>query len=365
MPRTVLVTGVSRYLGGRFARQLSTHPEIDTVIGVDVVPPTHDLGGAQFVRADIRNPVIAKIIDRGHVDTVVHMSVIATPVGAGGRTPMKEINVIGSMQLLAACGKSTTLRRLVVKSTTAIYGGSPKDPACFTEEDSAKSVPRQGWGADAVEVEGYVRGFSRRRPDVEVAVLRFANAIGHGVQTECTDYFRLPVAPTVLGFDPRLQFVHEDDLIAALELATVGEVSGTVNVAGDGVLALHQALGISGRPSVPVPRGRMNAVAKLIAKASGVHIGPDLLRLLTYGRVVDTTRMRADLQFEPRFSTRAAFADLVASRAIRPLVEPEKLDESLAKVQGLANSVLEAPPVRLVGAATAPLTRLLTAGVRR
>ena len=238
MGRVVLVAGVSRYLGGRFARLVAADPKVRRVIGVDVVPPQDDLGEVEFVRADIRNPVIAKVIDRAGVDTVVHMNVIATPMGAGGRVTMKEINVIGTMQLLAACQRAEGVRRLVVKSTAAVYGSSPRDPAIFTEDTGAKVLPRSGWGKDSVEVEGYVRGFSRRRPDVEVAMLRRANVLGPGIRTALTDYISLPVVPTVMGFDARLQFVHEDDAIEALRLATVGPVAGIVNVAGTGVLLL-------------------------------------------------------------------------------------------------------------------------------
>lgn len=343
MSRVVLVTGVSRYLGGQLCRQLSVDPTVSAVIGVDVVPPSHDLGSAQFIRADIRNPVIAKIIERHRVHTVVHMSVLPRPAGAGGRAPMKEINVIGSMQLLAACGKSASVRRLVVKSTAAVYGGSPRDPACFTEEETAKQLPRAGWGADSVEVEGYVRGFSRRRPDVDVVVLRFANALGPGLTTEVTDYFRMPLAPTVLGFDPRLQFVHEDDLIAALALATTGDVTGTINVAGDGVLTLGQALGITGRPPMPVPRGRLDAVSRTLGRLFGVELGPDLIRLLTYGRGLDTTRMRTDLGLQPRFTTRDTFCDMVDSRGVRPLVEPGTIESVFARLESVAGAVTAGP----------------------
>ena len=128
MGRVVLVTGISRDIGRRFARAATGDPSIDRVIGVDVVPPRGDIGDVSFVRADIRNPVIAKVIAKEDVDTVVHMSVIATPGSAGGRGTMKELNVIGSMQLLAACQKSTTVERLVVKSTTTVYGSEPARP---------------------------------------------------------------------------------------------------------------------------------------------------------------------------------------------------------------------------------------------
>ncbi len=127
--KVVLVTGVSRDLGRRFARCLAADPDVDRVVGVDAVPPRDDIGDVTFIRADIRNPVIAKVIAKERVDTVVHMSVIATPGSAGGRGTMKELNVIGTMQLLAACQKSESIRHLVVKSTSTVYGASSRDPA--------------------------------------------------------------------------------------------------------------------------------------------------------------------------------------------------------------------------------------------
>src|SRR6478735_10431544 len=195
---------------------LTSQPGITRVIGVDVIPPPHDIGGAEFVRADIRNPMIGKIITQADVDTVVHMNVIATPLSAGGRVSQKEINVIGTMQLLAACQKAPGIRRLVVKSSAAVYGSSPRDPAMFTEDMGPKALPRAGFGKDSVEVEGYVRGFARRRPDVGITMLRCANLIGPRIETTLTRYLSLPVVPTVLGFDPRLQFCHEEDALAAL-----------------------------------------------------------------------------------------------------------------------------------------------------
>jgi UDP-glucose 4-epimerase len=314
MGRTVLVAGVSRYLGGRFARILTADPAVSRVIGVDVIPPPQDIGDADFVRADIRNPVIAKVIARAGVDTVVHMNVIATPTGAGGRVSMKEINVIGTMQLLAACQKAAGVRRLVVKSSAGVYGSSPRDPAMFTEDTGAKVLPRAGWGKDSVEVEGYVRGFSRRRPDVQVTQLRFANIIGPGIRTAFADYFRLPLMPTVMGYDPRLQFVHEDDSLEALRIATVGDATGVVNIAGDGVLLLSQAARMAGRPTLPVPGPASGPIGQVLRRFGLVDFTGEQLRLLQFGRVLDTTRMREVLGFEPRYTTREAFADFVRGR---------------------------------------------------
>ena len=339
MAEVVLVTGVSRYLGGRFAQMLSSTPGISRVIGVDVVPPPHDIGSTEFVRADIRNPMIAKVIARAEVDTVVHMNVIATPLSAGGRVSMKEINVIGTMQLLAACQKAPSLQRLVVKSTAAVYGSSPRDPVLFTEDMGAKVLPRAGWGKDSVEVEGYVRGFSRRRPDVDVAVLRLANFIGPGVRTALTDYFELPVVPTVLGFDPRLQFVHEDDGLHALRLATVGDVTGVVNVAGDGVITVQQAVGMTGRASVPVPSAMVSAVAQAMRRTGRADFPDDQVRFLSYGRGMDTTRMRTGLRLEPRYGSRDAFADYVHGRRLAGPLSSDVLEGLEAAVLGVAGRI--------------------------
>ena len=322
MGRVVLVAGASRYLGTRFARLISAEPTVSRVIGIDVVPPAGDIGSCEFVRADIRNPIIAKVMASESVDTVVHMNVIATPTGAGGRVAMKEINVIGTMQLLAACQNAPSVQRVVVKSTTAVYGASPSDPTSFTEDADARALPRSGWGKDSVEVEGYVRGFSRRRPDVAVSTLRLANIVGPGIRTPLTDYFSLPVLPTVFGFDPRLQLLHEDDALEAMRLATIGDGVGVVNVAADGVLLLSQAAAIVGRPTVHVPSQLTGVVWQLMRRTRVVDFSPEQVRFLTYGRVVDTTRMRQVLGLEPAFTTRAAFEDFVEGRSLHGPLSP-------------------------------------------
>ena len=308
--RVVLVTGVSRDLGRRFARAAAADPAVRRVIGVDVIPPRGDIGDVSFVRADIRNPVIAKIIAKEDVDTVVHMSVIATPGSAGGRNTMKELNVIGTMQLLAACQKAPGLQHLVVKSTTTVYGASNRDPAMFTEDMEPRRLPRSGYAKDVAEVEGYVRGFARRRPDVRVTMIRAANVIGPHVHSPITSYFRLPVVPTVLGYDPRLQFLHERDLIDVLRHAVVTDVPGTFNVAGDGVLMLSQALRRIQRASVPLPGFAVGNIGSALRSARVADFSPEQLSFITYGRGVDTTRMRTMLGFEPEFTTAEAFSRL-------------------------------------------------------
>ena len=312
MARVVLVTGVSRDLGRTFARSLAAQPGIARVIGVDVVPPRGDLGEVSFVRADIRTPVIAKIIAKEDVDTVVHMSLIATPGSAGGRKTMKELNVIGTMQLLAACQRAESVQHLIVKPTTTVYGASNRDPAMFREDMEPRRAPRSGYAKDIAEIEGYVRGFDRRRSDVRVTTLRCANVIGPNVVSPMTSYFKLPVIPTVLGYDARMQFLHETDLYAALRHAVLTDVAGTFNIAGDGILMLSQALRRLQRPAVALPGFAVGQLGSVLKSARVAEFSPEQLAFLTYGRGVDTTRMRTVLGFEPDYDTAGAFADFAA-----------------------------------------------------
>ncbi|MGQ0844295.1 MAG: NAD-dependent epimerase/dehydratase family protein [Sporichthyaceae bacterium] len=317
MGRTVLVTGVSRYLGSRLVRSLNDEPGVDRVIGIDVVPPRTDLGRAEFVRADIRNPIIAKVIGAAEVDTVVHMSV--SGASGPGAASLKELNVIGTMQLLAACQKAPSLRRLIVKSTTTVYGSSSRDPALFVESSEPLIAPRSGFAKDAVEVETYVRGFGRRRSDVGVTVLRFANFIGPEIDSPFTRLFTLPVVPTVLGHDARLQFVHSRDGLEVLRRAVVGDHQGVFNVAGPGVMLLSQAARKAGRPTVALPASAIGKAGSLARRTGLLNLSDELVQYLTHGRAVDTTRLAEVFGFRPAWSTVEAFEDFLAARGRGPL----------------------------------------------
>jgi UDP-glucose 4-epimerase len=311
--RVVLVTGVSRFLGARVANTLQADPRIERVIGVDTVPPATSLGRTEFVHVDIRTPSIAKVISSAEVDTVIHLNLVTSP--SVPRAKVKEFNVIGTMQLLAACQRSPDTRKLVVRSSAAVYGSSPMDPAVFAEDDEPVEVPTSGYAKDAVEVEGFVRGLCRRRSDLTVSVLRFANFLGPGVDSPLTRYLRMPIVPTVLGFDPRLQFVHEDDGVEVLRRMTVEDHPGTFNVAGDGVLLLSQALRRAGRSYLPLPSPSIAAVGDAGRRFAGLSgFSPELLRWLTYGRVLDTARLEAELSWSPKHTTEAAFADFVSAQ---------------------------------------------------
>lgn len=328
VPDVVLVTGVSRFIGAHLAGRLADSPGVGRVLGVDVVPPPRELsrrmGSAEFVRADIRNPLIAKIISEARVDTVVQASTDSDGAPSA-RTAHKEMNVLGTMRLMAACQSSPLVRKLVVKSTSAVYGASSRDPAVLTEDTAPKDLPSSGYSKDAVEVEGYARGLGRRRPDMDITVLRFTDLVGPRVDSTLTRYFSLPLVPTVLGRDARLQLLHSEDALAVLQRAALEEHPGVFNVGGDGVLMLGQAIRRAGRVPTPVPGAAIPSLTGFLRGANLAGLSADQLKLLSFGRVVDTTRLRERFGFVPRWTTQQAFDDFVHGRDLRPLVSPERI----------------------------------------
>ena len=323
MARRILVTGAARSTGRRLVAALAEEPEVAAVVAVDHREPQAPFPAkVRFLGTDLRSPALVKAVESAGIDTCVHLGVSAEPLAAGGRPTMKERNVMGTMQLLAAAYHASDLRHLVLKSTTAVYGAGAGDPAVWTESMSHET-PRHGFGKDAIEVEDYVRSFDRRRPDVAVTVLRLANQVGPTVDNPLTRYFELPVCPTVLGFDPRLQFLHEEDTAEVLLRATMGPaVPGTFNVAGDGVVLLSQAIRIAGKPPLPIPEPLVGRVAELVGRT--VDFSPEQVRFLQYGRVADTSAAAEQLGFLPKWTSLHAFEDF-ASRLHRLITEEQVL----------------------------------------
>ena len=325
-PKVVLVTGACRFLGGYLTARLAANQASERVIAVDAIAPSKDLlrrmGRAEFVRADIRNPFIAKVIRNNDVDTVVHAAAASYAPRAGGRAALKELNVMGAMQLFAACQKAPALRRVVLKSTSEVYGSSPRDPVVFTEDCTSRRPLGSGFAQDSLDIEGYARGLGRRRPDIAVTILRLANLIGPAMDTALSRYLAGPLVPTVLGRDARLQLLHEQDALGALERGTMAGKAGTFNIGADGIIMMSQAIRRAGRIALPVPGFGVWAVDSLRRLNNYTEINREQLNYLSFGRVMDTTRMKTELDYHPKWSTAEAFDDYVRGRGLTPIIDP-------------------------------------------
>lgn len=316
-----------------FAGRLESDPAIERVVAVDQREPARPLSRTRQVRTDLRDPALAHVLDEEAIDTLVHLSTTAAPQAAGGRARMKEHNVLGTMHLMAAAQRTPTMRTVVLRSTTAVYGSDHRDPALFRETDEPRQPLTRGFGRDATEVEDEVRQLAQRREDVTVALLRFANVVGPNVDSSVLSLFGLPVVPTVFGFDPRLQFCHEQDALEALAWAIDGRLTGAVNVAGDGVLYLSQCIRLAGRIGVPVPAPFVSGVASAVRRSGRVDASGDQLRLLQYGRAVDTTELRTRFGLAPSYSSRAALEDALDHQRLHGWLDRRRVERIERQLQ--------------------------------
>jgi UDP-glucose 4-epimerase len=317
--RRILVTGLSSYWGGRLAQALERDPEIETVIGVSPEDPTCELERTEFVRVGTQHALLRRIVQAAEIDTVVDTRLI---VDSGQASPRRahENNVIGTMNILAACGgPDSPVRKVVFKSSAHYYGCERDDPAFFTETMQRPHPPRTRIESDIVEAESAVRGFAERNREVTVTVLRFVNGLGPDLRTSHTALLSLPLVPSILGFDPRYQFIHEDDIVGVLEHAVGHDLPGVYNAAGDGVLVLSEVAGLLGRPPAPVlpPWGTGLAASGL--RTVGIRIPDEVLQQLRYGRGVDNRKLKAagcTLGYTTR-ETVMRFAEALRVRGLR------------------------------------------------
>jgi UDP-glucose 4-epimerase len=309
--RRVLTTGVGSYLGTLLAARLERDPEVEAVVGLDMRAPRQPLARTEVIRADIRDPSIAPLVARAEVDTVVHNSIVRQPGPGMSPRAMHDINVIGSLQLLAACGHAPSIRAIVIRGSAGVYGAEPHAPQFLGEEMTRLFPSRTRFQRDVAEIENYFETYSRRRPQVICTMLRYQPAIGPSLDTQITRYLSQPACPTYLGFDPRIQLVHEDDALDSLIAAIRRPVRGAVNVAARGTIGLARMIRTARRPQLPIAGPLFGPIVGAARRVGLDSYSDDFRRLLRYGRGVDIARLEREVGHRPRYSTTEALEDWV------------------------------------------------------
>ena len=360
--RRILVTGLSTPWGGRLAQALERDQAVEAVIGVDRTPPKVALERTEFVQVADSHSLIRRIVDAAEIDTVVDTRLVVDSIVTTARRA-HENNVIGTMNVLVACnGPDSPVRKVVFRSSAHVYGCEQDDPAFFTETMDRRRPPRTALEKDIVEADAAVRDFAARRPGVTVTRLRFANGLGPDLRTSWSRLFALPAVPAILGFDPRLQFIHEDDIVGCLEHAVRHELDGAFNCAADGVLALSEIAGLLSKPFVPLLPPVGTGFAAGVAQRLGIRLPPDVLRQMRFGRGLDNRRMKA-AGYRFRHTTRETIQRLGEHQRVEPILrgaprEPYRYERELEDFLRHSPSVRPAarlPAVEPRNTAPAPL----------
>jgi UDP-glucose 4-epimerase len=304
----VLVTGVAGYWGARLAGHLLTHPGL-RVLGVDHHPPAEELKGLDFVQADVRNALLEDLLRAERVQAVAHLAFVESLRPSEATF---DLNVMGTMKLTGACARAG-VRKLVIKSSAMVYGALPSNSAYLTEDDPLQGSRRYGYTRDALEIEAFCNGVPAQSPDLQLTLLRFPGIAGPHVETPLTRFLNDREAPSLLGFDPLIQVIHADDVVAALEHAVLHDLPGVYNVAAEGVLPLWRAMGLAGKVPLPVAHPLVYWAVSL-GMTRHVPIEPDYLRFPWVG---DLSKLHASFGFTPRYSAEETLREFAGQQRTR------------------------------------------------
>ena len=325
--RVVAVTGACTYLGGELLRRLEEDPRYERVLALDIRPPSVTGAKIELIKLDLTQPTVdselATLLERHQVDTFVHGAFLSHPTHAAEWA--HELEDVGTMHVLNACA-GVEPRRLVMISTTLVYDAHPKNPNFLTEDSELRGHRDSRFVNDKVRAERQVQRFAKEHPDVEVCILRFAPILGPTVSNMYTRFFRRPVAPVMMGHDPLMQFVHEQDAAFALQKAVESDAAGAFNIVGKGVLPYTTVLALLGRVPVPMPQLVARQVTKLLWATQLVGSPPSFLDFLLYLCVADGDKAKRELGFSPRLSIKRTILDFLG-------VAPEDGATDVARAQ--------------------------------
>jgi UDP-glucose 4-epimerase len=320
MSRRILITGVSTYWGGRLAQVLERDPANEAIIGVSPRDPALPLERTEYVRVGAQHALLRRIVHAAEIDTVIDTRLVVDSKIVPERVA-HEMNVLGTMNILAACGgPHSPVTKFVFKSSAHYYGCERDDPSFFTEQMQRPHPPRTRLESDIVEAEDAVQEFAARNEKVDVTTLRFCNGLGPDLDTSHSALLSLPVVPGILGFDPRYQFIHEDDIVGALHHAVQHELPGIYNAAPDGVLALSEVASLLGKPFAPVLPPFGTSLATAATGRIGISIPEEVRRQLRYGRGQDNRKLKQS-GYRFALTTRETVQEFAAAQRLKPLRE--------------------------------------------
>ena len=295
----ILVTGASSWVGGRLVRSLESRADTE-VFAVDEIDPSIEFA-SDFHLSSLDVLEFAEHVISVRPTTVVHLQTLDRSA-LFGPDHLQSSVVLGAQALFGAIGRLPDVQSVIVKSDAAVYGSGPRNPSVVGE--STKTPARlTRYERSLREVESSVSQLENELRHVTFTVLRFNPIVGATIGNPLSRYLRLPAVPTLLGSDPRLQFVHEDDAIRALEHATDHPTAGTFNIGCEGQLYLSGVLRLGKRINQRLP-ARQFEYAMRVLRPFRASLPRHLVGLIKYGRVTDTRLMGESLGFEPRSNCR-------------------------------------------------------------
>jgi len=305
----ILLTGIAGRLGRRLALRLHRN---HTVVGVDERSCPGLPQGVTHHQVDLRRRPAEDAFRQGKFDAVVHMGVVHNFHATSEQ--LYSRNVIGTETLLRFASKYG-VKKVVLLSSGDVYGPMPTNSHFIDEDAPLMASQRFPEIRTLVAVDRAVQSFFWRNAEVETVILRPCHIVGPHVRNAASNYLRMRLIPTLMGFDPMLQLIHEDDLLRMAEAALKPGVRGVLNIAGTEPVPLSRMLRLLGKPMLPLPYTLLRAFVERAWKYRLVSFPAPELDHIRFNAVLDTRRAREVLGVQPE---RSLYEILEPFRAATP-----------------------------------------------
>jgi len=291
---------------------------VSRIVAIDIKPPQTAQRKTRFYEVDFTQPTaearLSEIFAAERTDTLVHLAFLASP--SHGIAVAHELESVGTRHVLVAA-RHSHVRKVVMWSQTVLYGAQPSNPNFLTEKHPLRAPVTEPFYADKIEAEAEMARFAQKVPGAVVTVLRTAPILGPTIHNYVTRYLSRKVVPTMMGFDPLLQFIHEIDAIAAFTLAIDRDFPGIYNIVADGVLPLSTVVKLAGRLAVPIPHPLAHTIGAALWLAHMSEAPPSFMHNLRFLCVADGAKAKEKMGFRPAYTTREAVLDFTSAQRLR------------------------------------------------